>query len=145
MKIEGYFSNIKTANETVEKLKGDGFKGAFVDINEHVNDAYSQKGRIGSEDAPSLSEIVLGESTSGRERVSSPLAAASPMASGMGGFEEIADINCKVVAEVNDSNIERIKSIIKSMGGTTDNPNGRIPQGLENIDEDDLILRNLEE
>ena len=144
MKIEGYFSSIKTANEVVEKLRSGGFKGAFVDINEHMNNAYSQSGLVGSEDISSLSEAVLGSGNRG-ERINSPLAAASPMASGMGGFEEIANINCKVVVEGNDANIGNAKNIISSMGGTTDDPNGRIPRGLDNINEDALILKNLEE
>ena len=141
MKIEGYFSSVKTANEVVAKLKGEGFKGAFVDINEHINNAYSERGLLGTENIASLSQAVLGEG----EKVNSPLAAASPMASGMGGFEEIANINCKVVVEVGDRNLENAKNIINSMGGTTDDPNGRIPGGLDNISEDALILKNLED
>lgn len=146
MKIEGYFRNIKRANETVEKLKGEGFKNAFTDINEHLNDIYSQRGLVGSQEISSLSAAVLGENNSRTEEASSPLAAASPMASGMGGFEEIASINSKVVVEVAESDIEKAKNIIKSMGGTTENPNvKRIPEGLDNIDEDDLILKNLQD
>ena len=145
MKIEGYFSSMKTANEAANKLNSEGFKGTFVDINEHINNAYSQRGLVGTEDITSLSEAVLGESNNRGERVNSPLAAASPMASGMGGFEEIANINCKVVVEADDRNIEDAKNIINSMGGTTDDPNGRIPKGLDNISEDALILKNLED
>ncbi len=131
MKIEAYFESIKTAKETVEKLRGEGFKGAFVDINEHMNNAYSQRGLIGSDELPTISKAVLGEDTS------SPLSAASPMASGMAGFQEIASINCKVVVEANDGNMETAKSIIKNMGGTTEDFNtGRIPEGLDNINED---------
>ena len=144
MKIEGYFSNIKTANETVAKLNDEGFKGAFVDINEHITNAYSQKKFVGSQDVPSLSQAVLGERDMGGENVTSPLAAASPMVSGMGSFEEVADINCKVVVEVGDGNIENVKKMINSMGGTTDDPNARIPGGLDNISEDALILNNLD-
>ena len=141
MKIEGYFSSVKTANEVVERLKSEGYKGAFVDINEHMNNAYSERGLLGTENIASLSQAVLGEG----EKVNSPLAAASPMASGMGGFEEIANINCKVVVEASDRNLESAKNIINSMGGTTDDPNGRIPGGLDNISEDALILKNLED
>lgn len=145
MKIEGYFSNIKAANETVEKLKSEGFKGAFVDINEHMNNAYSQSGVLGSREISSLSQAVLGEGNSGGEGVNSPLAAASPMVSGMGGFEEIANIDCKIVVEVSDGNMENAKRIISSMNGTTDDPNARMPGGLDNVSEDALILKNLEE
>ncbi|WP_055665124.1 hypothetical protein [Desnuesiella massiliensis] len=142
MKIEGFFDSIKTANEVVAKLKNEGFSGAFVDINEHRNNAYSQSGLVGSKEISSLSSAVLVNGIG--EGTNSPLAAASPMASGMGGFEEIANINCKVVVEGSDKNIENAKNIINSMGGTTEDPNGKIPKGIENISEDALILRNLE-
>ncbi|OPJ63011.1 hypothetical protein [Clostridium oryzae] len=145
MKLQGYFENIKTANTTVEKLKGQGFKGAFVDINEHRNNAYAQSGRVGSEEISTLSDAVLGGSSNGGEAVNSPLAAASPMASGMGGFEEIANINCKVVVDVNDKDVDNAKNIIKDMGGTMDDPNPKIPKGLDNISEDALILKNLKQ
>lgn len=145
MKIEGYFSSIKTANEAVARLKSEGFDGTFVDINEHRNNAYSQSGVVGSEEIASLSSAVLGENNSRREGGNSPLAAASPMASGMGGFEEIANINCKVVVEASNKDIENARNIISSMGGTTDDPNSRIPKGIENISEDALILTNLKD
>lgn len=145
MKLEGYFENIKTANATAQKLKAQGFKGAFVDINEHRNNAYAQSGRVGSEEISTLSDAVLGGSSNGGEAVNSPLAAASPMASGMGGFEEIANINCKVVVDVNDKDVDNAKNIIKDMGGTIDDPNPKIPKGLDNISEDALILKNLKQ
>ncbi|KOA18075.1 hypothetical protein CLHOM_35260 [Clostridium homopropionicum DSM 5847] len=137
MKIEGYFSNIKTANEVVGKLKSEGFKGAFTDINEHMNNAYTKSGVLGSRDISSMSQAIFGDEQG------SSLAAASPMASGMGGFEEIANVNCKVVVEAKDRDTENAREIIRRMGGTTEDPNGGIPRGLENIDEDDLILKNL--
>ncbi|MEQ8156429.1 MAG: hypothetical protein ABRQ25_16380 [Clostridiaceae bacterium] len=143
MKIEGYFDSIKTANETVENLRSQGFNGAFVDINEHINNSYSQSGLVGSKEISSLSQAVLGEGNNRGEGINSPLAAASPMASGMGGFEEIANINCKVVVEATDGEAQNAKDIINSMGGTIENPNARIPKGLENINEDALILNNL--
>ncbi|QAA35057.1 hypothetical protein [Clostridium manihotivorum] len=141
MKVEAYFDSIKTARETVDKLRNEGFKGAFVDINEHNNNIYSQRGLVGSDEIPTLSSAVLGDDDN-----NSPIAAASPMASGMAGFEEIANINCKVVVEANDGEVEGAKSIIKDMGGTTENYNtGRIPEGLDKINEDYLILKNLDD
>ena len=145
MKVEGYFDSIKTANEVVAKLKNEGFSGAFVDINEHRNNAYSQSGLVGSKEISSLSSAVLNGVNGIGEGINSPLAAASPMASGMGGFEEIANINCKVVIEGSDKDIENAKNIINSMGGTVEDPNGKIPKGIENISEDALILKNLED
>lgn len=143
MKVEGYFDSIKTANEVVAKLKNEGFSGAFVDINEHRNNAYSQSGLVGSKEISSLSSAVLVNGIG--EGTNSPLAAASPMASGMGGFEEIANINCKVVVEGSNKDIENAKNIINNMGGTIEDPNGKIPKGIENISEDALILKNLED
>lgn len=141
MKIEAYFESIKKAKETVEKLRGEGVKEAFVDINEHNNDVYSKSGLVGTDKIPTLSAAVLGEDNS-----NSPIAAASPMASGMAGFEEIADINCKVVVEADGSNEDYARNLIKSMGGTTKDLNtGRIPKGLDNINEDVLVMKNLEE
>lgn len=89
--------------------------------------------------------VGLGESNIGGERVSSPLAAASPMVSGMGRFQEVADINCKVVVEVNDRDKENAKSIIKSLGGTTDDPNAKLPKGLDNISEGAFIRKSLKD
>lgn len=143
MKIEGYFSSMKAANETVNKLKSQGLNGAFVDINEHRTEAYSKDNQVASADIPTLSQAVLGTNNGAGDGSSSPLAAASPMASGMGGFEEIADINCKVVVEAADGNEENVKNTIRSMGGSTDDPNNKIPKGIENISEDELILKNL--
>ena len=68
-----------------------------------------------------------------------PLAAASPMVSGMGGFEEIADVNYKVIVNTEDNNVEKAKQIIKKMGGDLNDPNFKMPEGLENISLDDLI------
>ena len=68
-----------------------------------------------------------------------PLAAASPMVSGMGGFEEIADVNYKVIVNTEDNNAEKAKQIIKKMGGDLNDPNFKMLEGLENISLDDLI------
>ncbi|ADL53503.1 hypothetical protein [Clostridium cellulovorans] len=143
MKVEGYFSNIKEANETVEKLNNQGFKGAFVDINDHRSSAYSQSGTLGAEGMSSLSGAVLGKSNITGERSSSPLVAASPMVSGMGNFEEVANVECKVVVDINDTDLQNVNNIISSMGGSTKNPNVQIPKGLENIDQDAFIFKNL--
>lgn len=61
------------------------------------------------------------------------------MVSGMGGFEEIADINYKVIVNTDSKNVEKAKQVITKMGGDLNDPNIKIPKGLENISEDDLI------
>lgn len=145
MKIEGFFSNIKTANEVVSKLKSEGYNQAFVDINEHYTNAYSERGFLGTEDISTLSEAVLGSGNNRGQSVNSPLAAASPMVSGMGGFEEIASINCKVVVDVGNKDDKAAKKIISDMGGELENLNPKIPKGLEKISVEELILGNVEE
>jgi hypothetical protein len=143
MKVEGFFRDFKSANEVVSKLKHEGYSKSFVDINEHYNAINVQTNNVGTATAPSLSGLVLksGESAAGLGL--SPLTAASPMVSGMGGFEEIADINCKVVVETDDINADRVKEIINSMGGDLNNPNINLPKRLENIKLEDIRLEDV--
>lgn len=142
MKIDGYFKGIKAANDAVKKLRSEGFSNSFADINDHPNNAYSQSGFVGSKEIPSLSKAVFGAGRNDME-VSSPLGAASPMANGMGGFEEIADVNYKVTVDTDEKNAENAKNIIDSMGGTMNSPNAKIPKGLENVNEGEFLIRKL--
>lgn len=130
MKIEGYFSNLKDAKATVAKLEEAGLTNSSVDMNEDAG--YNNNGhmdRAGSEDALNLSSLVLasGNAVGGGDAGASPLLAASPMVSGMGGFEEVMDINCKVTVEAEGNEANTAKEIISSMGGTVENPNIETP------------------
>jgi len=139
MKIESYFSGIKNANIAVEKLKSEGFKNAFSDINSHdsINNVIVKEG--GVLNASSLSGIVLNSSNTLYTTDQGPLAAASPMASGMGGFEEIADVNYKVVVDTDENDGDRAKQIIQELGGDLDDPNFKVPEGLENVSIEEVI------
>lgn len=119
MRIEGYFESVKTANKAVEKLKQSGFTGASVDLNDTNNRSRNiQTDLSGTGQASSLSGLVLGETTANRMSVnSSPLSAASPMVSGMGTFNEIAGIRCKVTVEAGEGESTGIEQIIREMGG----------------------------
>ncbi|KNF08596.1 hypothetical protein CLPU_6c00820 [Gottschalkia purinilytica] len=124
MKIKGFFSEISVANETVEKLKDAGFKGAFVDINDHyIEDRNVTINLAGTRNATSLSDLVIHSGSDNTDRGSSGLTAASPMVSGFGKFEEITNINYTVNVETEENNSNEAKEIIKSMGGELDNPN----------------------
>lgn len=57
----------------------------------------------------------------------------------MGGFEEILDINYKVIVNTDSENEEKAKQVITKMGGDLNDPNFKMPKGLENISMDDLI------
>lgn len=135
MKIEGFFSGIKRANEVARELRRAGFGTAYVDINDHYAfDRNVQTNNVGTVTAPSLASLVLKSGDYTMDRTVSPMAAASPMVSGMGGFEEIADVNCKVIVEVNEETEKMAKSIISHMGGRLESPNVDVPRGLENIE-----------
>jgi hypothetical protein len=141
MKIEGYFSGIKAANEAVDTLKRAGIKDAVADINEHytgnTNPGKNLPGTASSTN--SLANYVLTSDSPLGDPMLGPLAAASPMVSGYGRFEEIADVNYRVIVNVDDQNAEKAKQIIAKMGGELDDPNFKIPKGLENTSIEDLV------
>ena len=134
MKIEGFFSNFKQANDIIEELKKNGFDNAFADLNEHtVRDRNVQTNLPRTETSPSLSGLVLESDDHVVDRSKAPLTAASPMVNGFGRFDEIADYNCKVVVEADNGKEEKVKDIIKKMDGEIESPNVRIPKGIQDI------------
>lgn len=145
MKNEYYFTGIKAANEAVEALKKAGIQAA-VDINDHYTgiDNPGKNTPTTASSSNSLSSYVLNNDDHMNPGLG-PLAAASPMVSGMGGFEEIADVNYKVIVNTGDLNEESVKQIIKKAGGDVDDPNFRMPEGLENISMDELISSMINE
>lgn len=147
MRIEGYFSGIKRANEVVDRLKSEGFKDSYADLNEHyiTNNNPGENPPATDSGAVNLSSYVLNTEESLDNSRLGPLLAASPMVSGMGGFEEIADVNYKVIVNVNSNNVERAKEILKNMGGEINNPNFEIPKGLDSISTDEVVEKMLAE
>ena len=126
--------------KAVEALKENGYDNAYSDLNTHEILNYTGGGNEGGAvNSPNLSSLVLNSSNSLYTTEQGPLAAASPMASGMGGFEEIADVNYKVVVSVNEKDREKVNSIIKNLGGELENPNVKLPEGLENISFEEVI------
>ena len=141
MKIESYFSGIKAANKAVEALKKIGINDTVADINDHYtgsnNPGTNNPGTASSSN--SLASYVLTSDDPLGDPMLGPMAAASPMVSGMGGFEEIADINYKVIVNTDSKNEEKVKQVITKMGGDLNDPNFKMPKGLENISIDDLV------
>lgn len=124
MKIKGYFSNLKDANEVVEKLKSQGFKNSFVDANDHyIGNRDVKTDLAGTSGGESLADLVLNSGANNVDRGNSPLSAASPMVSGMGSTEEITNINCCVVVDMNGGDTNLAESIIVDMGGILEDPN----------------------
>lgn len=134
MKIEAFFRGIKNANEAVQKLQSQGIN-SYADTNDHFQLNRNTKGSNGELlSSPTNSDLVLNAGSPEGERDKSPLLAASPMVSGMGGFEEIADVNYKVVVETDDNNKKEAEKIIKSLGGSMKSPNFNTAKHVENID-----------
>lgn len=134
MKVEAYFSGIKNANEAVDKLKSQGIN-AYADLNDHyqVNTDVRTK-EVGPLSTASNSDLVLNSGTPSGSTGKSPLLAASPMVSGMGGFEEIADVNYKVIINVDSNKEGTVKNIIESLEGSMQSPNLEVPKHLKDID-----------
>jgi hypothetical protein len=135
IKIEGFFSGIKRANEVVSKLKSEGFTNSYVDLNDHyqINTDVRTK-EFAFLSTSSNSDLVLNSGTPSGSTGKSPLLAASPMVSGMGNFEEIADINYKVIVEASEKDTNEVLQLIKSLGGTTSSPNVNLSQRIEDVD-----------
>lgn len=134
MKFEAFFSGIKNANEVVNKLKSEGIN-AYTDINDH----YEVNTDVRTKDVAFLStssnaDLVLNSGTPSENTDSSPMLAASPMVSGMGGFEEIADVNYKVIVDTDSNNKNKALDIIKSLGGSMESPNVDIPNHIKDVD-----------
>ncbi|MCF6460769.1 hypothetical protein [Clostridium sp. Cult3] len=124
MRIKSYFGDLKTANEVVNKLQGAGFNNSYIDANDHyIGNRDVKTDLAGTAGGESLSDLVLNSGADNVDKGSSPLAAANPMVSGMSDFEEITDINCCVITDVDENNIHEAEEIIKSMGGTLEDPN----------------------
>lgn len=132
MKVQGFFSGIKNANEAVKKLKSEGFEDSKVDLNDHYVSSLHRSPRVaGAENGSNLSSLVLDAENYRSDDSPSAIKAASPMVSGMGSFEEIADINYKVIVQTDDKNVEKVKSIIKNIGGDLQNHNVSVPDRIK--------------
>lgn len=131
MRVEGFFSNIQRANKTVEELKNNGFETARVDLNEHyIPDSRHSPRIAGTHSGLNLSGLILNGESFASDDTNSPLKAASPMVSGMGSFEEISDINYKVIVET-EENYEKAKIIIQKSGGSLENYNLDLPKKIK--------------
>lgn len=131
MKIEGYFSSIKDANETIRLLQNSGFKNSYLDLKDEYEEGRNVKMNLaGTENSSSLSDLVLASgSTTVEDRSKAPLAASDPMVSGMANMEEITDIISKIVVELDNSNdAKKAEKIIKDKSGTLDNPDIKKPR-----------------
>ncbi|ABR47248.1 conserved hypothetical protein [Alkaliphilus metalliredigens QYMF] len=123
MIIEGFFENIKNANQVVSVLNELQVR-AYVDIkDDDKEDQNVMRNVAGTETGTSLSELTLNSGNGDLDASKAPIAAADPMASGMAGFEEITNQNYKVTVEVGEEKINLAMETIEKMGGTLDDRN----------------------
>lgn len=142
MKIKGYFPRIKDANRAIKNLKDEGYNKAFLDINDHQMDKMSiQTNNPGTENGGSYSALTLGSGEEVIDDVSkTPLMAASPMASGMGEFDEISGFRCSIEININDDDYEAVDEIISNNGGTLKDPNLNLPSRVKTIDDSSVRI-----
>lgn len=144
MTLKAYFGEISAANEAVKELKNAGFSGAFVDINDHyIGNKNTKTNSPGTSKSPNLSQLILNSGSDNLGEGNSPLAAASPMVSGMGSFEEVSDINYVVSVNVNNENSQEARDLLKNMGGYLGNPNVSRNKSISNaeVDLEKAIIR----
>ncbi|KHD37456.1 hypothetical protein NL50_04575 [Clostridium acetobutylicum] len=145
MKIEAFFRGIKNANEAASKLKSEGIE-AFTDINDHYQTGSSVR-HPGFIPTSSNSDLVVNSGLRGGEADSSPLRAASPMVSGMGGFKEITNVNYKVIVNTDENNEKKAQDIISSLGGSMESPNFDGSRHIKDVDfskADPNFMKNLQ-
>lgn len=147
MKLEVFFKGIKNANEAVNKLASEGIN-AYADINDHYQiNTDVRKKEYSFLPTSSNSDLVINSGTTSGNEDRSPMLAASPMVSGMGGFEEIADINYKVIIDADPDSRRKAEEIIESLGGSLENPNLDIQNHIKDVDlskADPEFIRKLE-
>lgn len=123
MEIKGYFNDLKTATETVKRLKENGFEDAYIDTGsgdrkggDPISDLVNVYGGDG------LSNIAFNSGLEGIGSIGSPLNGENPMITNAGTTEDITDVNCCVVVNMEGGNQELAESIIINMGGSLEDP-----------------------
>jgi hypothetical protein len=110
MRIEAFFNGIKAANEAVAMLKQSGFPKVFVDRNHnHLHEE--------PENLTSVSGLALESVTNNVDKRLSSLIDPSHEVNDKEEFKGISDMSYKVVVETSNENEEKLKNIIKNMGG----------------------------
>jgi len=116
--LDAYFNNLKTANETIGKLKAMGVK-ASLDLKDDKMENYNARQNIpGTATATSLSDLVLKSGATAAESDQSPMKAADPMVSGIAGFEETISLDYKIAIAHNPTDKSKIAKIVEEAGGT---------------------------
>ena len=116
MVIESYFDSLRYANRAIEKLNRDGLGNAFLDLKtDNLRQEVDVTGPSGTENGDSLAGLVRG--SKGISADKAPLIDADPAVSGMGDFDEITNLNYKVLVKIDDEKKDEAMKTLKDMGG----------------------------
>lgn len=103
MEIKGFFENSKSANETVEKLRSEGFEDVHLDNSIHyIRNRNSKTNFSGTNGTNLSSDIILNSEVNDTN-----------------DSEEMASIGCSIIVKTNETNSDKAEEIIKDMGGIT--------------------------
>ena len=134
MKIEAFFSGIKAADEAVSKLKQSGFNKAFVDINNpYFNEELAN--------ATSISSLATESITNDVYRRNQLRDTSNPEFSNIDKVGEKHTMHYKVIVETNKENKDKLKQIIKDMGGNFNTPN--VNHNKDHYDLSEYTLHNI--
>ena len=118
-KIDVYFEKMSQARKAVEKLKSMGYRNAYLDINDRNQTEFSAEiNPAGSQNAMSLSSLVLKSKGFRNDASKGPLMASNPMVSGIGPVDDMADPGARLSVSVEDENAGIIRKLLMDMGGT---------------------------
>jgi hypothetical protein len=136
MKTEAFFRGIKSANEAVSKLKQSGFDKAFIDMN---NNYFHEE----LANSTSISGFATEWITNDVDKRTDQRFSVNPTINGIDKVEEISDMHYKVIVETSEENKDRLKQIIKDMGGYFDSPNINHRKVSSHTDISEYTLNNM--
>lgn len=106
MRIEIYYSGIKSANDAVERFKNEGFNNSAVDLNDNYIDFNNYK--------YNFSDAIINSGT-----FSNDIGKTSYMSYGLGNSHDILNSNYKVIVNINSIDSENEINIIKKIASET--------------------------
>lgn len=119
-KIEVCFKKMLDAKKAVGALREMGYKNAHLDAVDNVFSEYSEEITFtGTTTVASLSALILNPGGRLDDLGKAPLIAASPMISGFGSFEHVADnLRTRLIVKVEDDKLEEVRQTLREYGAS---------------------------
>jgi serine kinase of HPr protein (carbohydrate metabolism regulator) len=117
-KLHAHFDNMLNARKALSELKEAGMSNACIDLAGVFDYEYSAEINVaGSQEAPSLSALVLTSGGNLTEIAKAPLIAAANAVSGMACVEDCRDISARLSVKLDDREYEKVSELIEKNGG----------------------------